>query len=217
MLKAILFVLVLVGSTVPAFAETQKFQSWDEACAAATSVVAEGDLIFTDIPNFLFRQVAATTKTWTSHVGIAFKDQNANWIVAESTVPLSREVPLCEFLQKSSEYLFEIKRLNRPLDPSEISTLHSTTNSLLKRLYGFGFDFDSEKLFCSKFAYLAYQSIGVEVGTLQTFRELLTSNPNTPLTFWRFWFFGSIPWERRTVTPASQLNDPKVVSVLKGN
>jgi len=216
MFKAILTLVFLSGSALSAAAEPRKFQSWEDACAAAASVVTEGDLIFLDIPNVLFRHVAEGTKTWTSHVGIVFKDETDNWIVAESAVPLSREVPLCKFLQSSSEYSFEVKRLNRPLNSDELSVMRSTANGLLNRFYNLGFNFDSERLFCSKFVYLTYQSIEVEVGRLQTFRELLTDHPTAALTFWRFWFLGSIPWERRTVTPASQLNDPKFISVLRG-
>jgi hypothetical protein len=216
MSKMILATLVLIGQVANAQGE-QKFRAWEEACAAATSTVAEGDLIFLDIPNVIFRHVAEGTKTWTSHVGIVFKDKSGNWIVAESTIPLSKEVPLCKFLETSSEYSFEIKRLSRPLGSEEIAKLHSMANLLLNRFYTFGFDFDSNGLFCSKFVYLTYRSIDVEVGKPQTFHQLLADNPKASLNFWRLWFLGSIPWGRRTITPASQLNDLKFLSVLKGS
>jgi hypothetical protein len=38
----------------------------------------EGDLIFLDIPVFLFRQVALATQSWTSHVGVVFKDADGS-------------------------------------------------------------------------------------------------------------------------------------------
>jgi hypothetical protein len=189
--------------------------TWNHVCHAAASVVAEGDLIFLDIPHFLFRRVAAGTNSWTSHVGIVFKDKNQNWIVAESSVPLSKEIPLCDFLQTSSEYTFEIKRLKRPLKANEISVMRIKASQMLHRFYTLGFDFESKRLFCSKFVYLTYQSIGIEVGRLQTFRELLNENPKASLAFWRIWFLGFIPWKRHTVTPASQLNDSKFQTVLK--
>jgi hypothetical protein len=50
-----------------------------------------GDILFTSIPNFLYRRVAQTTGSVTSHVGIAFYEQDAGWLVAESAVP-TREV-----------------------------------------------------------------------------------------------------------------------------
>lgn len=211
-----LIIAIILTSQIQALAEQKKFRSWEEACAATQSVVNEGDLIFLDIPNFIFRKVAEGTKSWTSHVGVVFKNNGGDWIVAESKVPLSKEVPLCDFLRSSSRYKFEVTRLNRPLDQDEIAEMHRTADSLLDRFYDLGFDFDSDRLFCSKFVYLTYQSINVEVGRIQTFRQLLMENPKASITFWKFWFFGSIPWERRTVTPASQLNDPKFFSILKG-
>ncbi|MBB7319210.1 hypothetical protein HEM98_020950, partial [Escherichia coli] len=38
-------------------------------------------------------------------------------------------------------------------------------------------------------------------------------NPNAKLTFWKFWFLGSIPWERKTVTPASLWHHPGLVLI----
>ncbi|EJJ5485694.1 TPA: YebB family permuted papain-like enzyme, partial [Escherichia coli] len=36
---------------------------------------------------------------------------------------------------------------------------------------------------------------------------------NAKLTFWKFWFLGSIPWERKTVTPASLWHHPGLVLI----
>jgi hypothetical protein len=215
--KMMLCLMALSFLAVPrAFAGDETFHSWDEACARTEAAVAEGDLIFLDIPNPIFRQVAAATKTWTSHVGVVFKDEQGQWIVDESKVPFSKQTPLCDFLKTSSEYLFEVKRLNQPLAVEDIAKMHAKADAMRGRLYDLGFDFDSDRMFCSKFAYLVYQEAGVEAGRVQTFRELLTENPDYSLTFWQIWFLGDIPWERLTVTPASQLNDEKFISILKG-
>jgi hypothetical protein len=176
----------------------------------------EGDLIFLDIPNPLFRHVAIATNSWTSHVGIAFQERG-RWMVAESAFPVSRQVPLHRFIKRSARCAFEIKRLKRDLKQPEVEKLRSAAAEMLRRWYGLGFDFDSERLFCSKFVHLAYRSIGVEAGRVETFRQLLAHNPAVSTSFWKAWFFGTIPWERRTVTPASQLNDPAFVTVMKGN
>lgn len=216
MLKAIVTISVLLSSLKPAYAATGKFQSLDESCAAASSVLQEGDLVFLDIPVSIFRKVAESTKSWTSHVGVAFKNENGQWIIAESTFPRSKETPLRKFLKKSANYKFEIKRLNRSLEVSEVASMRAKATELLGRPYTFGFDFDSKNLFCSKFAYLVFQAVGVEIGQPQTFQDLLKENPSGSTAFWQWWFFGSIPWERRTVTPASQLNDLDLITVLQG-
>lgn len=180
------------------------------------SILQEGDLIFLDIPFFLFRRVAASTKTWTSHVGIVFKNETGDWVVSESKIPFSKEVPLDAFLKRSAKGRFEIRRLNRSLSEQETTRLRTEAYFNHGYIYGLGFNLESKKLFCSKHVYQAYQAVGVEVGEVQTFRNLLEDNPtSSDLTFWRAWFFGLIPWNRKTVTPASQLNDKKFFTVMK--
>lgn len=48
----------------------------------------------------------------------------------------------------------------------------------------------------------------VRVRKIETFRELLQSNPDAPLTFWKCWFLGSVPWSRRTITPIILWRNP---------
>lgn len=212
---AFFLILFILGLNQQVLAETtNKYSSWGEACEAVKNVVAEGDLIFLDIPMQLFREVASGTNSWTSHVGIVFLDGNGKWIVSESKVPLSKDTPLCDYIKASSKFRFEVKRLNRPLDKNEIFKMRSSAQSLLGQWYHLGFQLDSNRLFCSKLVYLVYESIGVKIGKIQTFKELLEENPNASLAFWRAWYFGSIPWERRTITPASQLRDEKLYTVL---
>ncbi len=57
------------------------------------------------------------------------------------------------------------------------------------------------------------KALCIPVGEIETFGELLNSNPNAKLTFWKFWFLGSIPWERKTVTPASLWHHPGLVLI----
>lgn len=217
MFKFIIATAFALFHQIPAFASEIRFQSWPEACSRAEQAVAEGDLIFLDIPNRLFREVAKSTRSWTSHVGVVVKNPAGQWRVAEGAVPLSQELALCDFLKKSSPYKLEIRRLGRPLGPVEISTMKTTAQSMLGQPYDLGFNFDSRKTFCSKFVYLVYRSVGIEVGKIQSFQDLLAENPQSSLGFWRLWFLGRIPFERRTVTPASQLVDSKFTTVLDGH
>lgn len=211
-----LLLLVLTVS-LPGHTVELKFKSWNEACAAAEASVAEGDLIFLDLPDYVWRQVAKSTNSWASHVGVVFRDKHGQWIVAESAVPFSKEDSLCHYLKGSSRYNFEVRRLKSSLTASEVERMRSASASMLFKLYDLGFDFDSDKLFCSKFAYLVYQSIGVEIGQIQTLKQLLEENPNGPVEFWKIWFLGNIPWERRTISPASELRDAKFYTVLRGS
>jgi hypothetical protein len=84
------------------------------------------------------------------------------------------------------------------------------------KLYGLGFDYYSKRLYCSKFVYDVYQSaLNIEVGKKETFKELIEANPEASKTFWRFWFFGFIPWKRITVTPASQYEDERLETAFE--
>ena len=45
--------------------------------------------------------------------------------------------------------------------------------------------------------------------------ELLARNPDSPLPFWRAWYFGRIPWRRSTVTPASLYASPRLATIYE--
>ncbi|MCB0415550.1 MAG: sterol desaturase family protein, partial [Bdellovibrionales bacterium] len=213
----LVFLLIPTLKANPSFASIQYPLQLEEVCSTAKGILKEGDLIFIDIPNFLFREVASSTQSWTSHVGIVFKNKTNQWVVYESKIPLSKQTPLCEFLKRSAKYRFEIRRYLDGLDKDELLKMKSVGQSLMGRFYNLGFNLDSDKLFCSKFVYMVYQSIGISIGKVQTFKELLDENSNHSLTLWRLWFLGHIPWDRRTVTPASQLLDSNFHTVLEFN
>jgi hypothetical protein len=82
--------------------------------------------------------------------------------------------------------------------------------------YHLGFDLDSPRQFCSKFVYEIYRdALGVNVGTVESFRDLLQRNPSYPLAFWKLWFLGRIPWERRTITPGTQYESALLETVYE--
>jgi hypothetical protein len=55
------------------------------------------------------------------------------------------------------------------------------------------------------------------LGEVEDFSTLLKRNPQADQQFWKMWYFGDIPWERKTVTPASLLNDAKLHVVFDGH
>jgi cell wall-associated NlpC family hydrolase len=175
-----------------------------------------GDILFLDISNILYREVARATSSWTSHVGICFRDEDGGWLVAESTVPRSRIVPLERYLAKTAQERIAVRRLHGGLSDEQVRRLRVAAESRLGRPYHLGFDFDSRRLFCSKFVYEVFkEALDIEVGRMQDFRKLFTTHPDPRLWFWRIWYFGRIPWGRRTVTPESQYSDPRLETVLE--
>lgn len=178
------------------------------------SLLEPGDVLFTSIPNFLYRRVAKATGSTTSHVGIAFYDPDAGWLVAESAVPTVRYSPIADFISRSDNGWLVVRRMRGGLSAKQVASLRHECNVRMGKFYHFGFHYGSPRQFCSKFVYETYlAALRVEVGTLESFRALLNSLPNTPLWFWRLWFFGRIPWTRLTVTPASQLRSNHLETV----
>jgi hypothetical protein len=164
-----------------------------------------GDLVFIRISNFLYRRVAEATNSWTTHVGMIDHRADTDWIVAESTVPFSRYSPLSKFLRRTEGGQWAVLRLKAALDLPAQARLQREARCRMGKWYHLGFDLDSRHQFCSKFVYEVYQSaLGVSIGSIKSFRELVAKNPGSPLNFWRIWFLGRIPWERRTITPSSQ-------------
>jgi len=178
------------------------------------SLLRPGDVLFTSIPNFLYRRVAKATGSKSSHVGIAFHDCKTGWLVAESGVPTVRYSTIADFVSRSDGGWVAVRRLREGLTENQVASLRHECDARMGTLYHLGFDYDSPRQFCSKFVYQTYlAALGVEIGTLQSFEALLNSLPDTPLLFWRLWFMGRIPWTRLTVTPASQLRSDKLETI----
>lgn len=186
----------------------------ESQCKEIESKVREGDIAFINVDNWLYRQVAAATKGWTTHVGIVLREDN-KWIVAESTIPFSKKTPFCKFIRKTDHDQYSIRRLGHiDLAMKEVAQIKADVNANLGRVYDFYFNYDAPRLFCSKFVYdLIKQSTGIEVGKVQTLGEIRDSNPQGDTTFWEYWFLGNVPWEQRTITPQNMYEDAKLMTV----
>jgi len=177
------------------------------AVAQLEPILAEGDILFTRLRTPFGRQIADASASWASHVGIALRDEHGTWRVAESRIPLSCYSSLESFLARSEDCSVVARRLRGGLEPAQVAALRESAERRFGQWYDTGFKYDrQQRAFCSKFAYDVYrEALGIEIGRKESFRELLARNPEPRLGFWRWWYFGSIPWDRITVTPASQL------------
>ena len=173
-----------------------------------------GDIIFISIPYFLYQQIEKGTACRASHVGMVFHDENEGWVVAESKVPVSTYTKLDKYLARTKGGWCCVRRLNRELNENEINRLREECDKQMGKLYHLGFKYISPRLFCSKLVYDAYnRALNIEVGELNTLRELFEKQPRMSVRFWRLWYFGFIPWDRITVTPASQLDADNLETV----
>jgi uncharacterized membrane protein (UPF0127 family) len=179
------------------------------AAAALQPDVREGDLVFIATPNLLYRRVASSSGTWTSHIGFVYKREGEQCHVAESTVPVARVTTFEKFVGRSDFAQFAVLRLKNPPDSDAMHELRSHADTLLGTPYNLWFNYDSNWQFCSKFVHDCYrEKLGVELGDLVTFGELIDMQPEMPLIFWKLWYLGKLPLKKRTVTPAAQLESP---------
>jgi len=174
----------------------------------------EGDVLFISINAFLYKQVAQGTGSWSSHVGFAIKEQN-QWLIIESKVPFVTKTPLRKFLSRTCNAEVMVRRLKQPPADSDIEKLKAAAEKRMGAIYHLGFKYNSKRQFCSKFVHQVFkEALGVELGKIQTLEQLLEENPQASVRFWRFWYFGFIPWQRKTLTPASQIADPTLDTIL---
>lgn len=176
-----------------------------------------GDVVFIRIPSQPFTKVSDTTSSWTNHVGIVSDVSGAEPVIAESRVPLSGETGWSSFVKRSDAGRVAVARLNAPLNERQQGKLKKALAARRGILYDTGFDLRSPRQFCSRYVREALdEATGVKLGEVENFAVLLQRNPNADQTFWRMWYFGNIPWQRETVTPASLLRDDRLVVYFDG-
>jgi len=176
-----------------------------------------GDIVFTRIGAYPFRKVAEATGTWTNHVGIVLDVSGAEPIIGESRFPFSGSTTLSRFVARSTGSRVAVMRLPTPLTPAQQGAIGVAAVQRQHVFYDTGFDAHSHRQFCSRYVReVLQQAAGVDVGQVETFKQLLASAPQADVGFWRAWYFGSIPWQRETVTPASVLHTPGLQTVFDG-
>ncbi|EBR8157888.1 YebB family permuted papain-like enzyme [Salmonella enterica subsp. enterica serovar Newport] len=173
-----------------------------------------GDIVFTCIGSRLFGQVSSASRCWCNHVGLITGHNGEDYLVAESRIPFSTVTTLSQFIQRSAGRQYAVRRLRGGLTVQQKRLVVAQVRPRLHRLYNTGFSYDSSRQFCSKFVSdICYDALAVRVGKIETFRDLFRDNPDARLTFWRCWFLGTIPWSRRTITPASLWRDPELTLI----
>jgi Permuted papain-like amidase enzyme, YaeF/YiiX, C92 family len=192
-----------------------------EATAASVRVLAPalnvGDVVFIRVAARPFREVAAATDSWTNHVGIVIDISGVEPLIAESTFPLSRTTKLSKFVARSERGRVAIARLKAAPTAEQQQQIVAAAERRSGIFYDTGFDLHSRRQFCSRYVReVIKEATGIEVGEVETFAALLTRRPRTDLGFWRVWYFGQIPWQRETVTPASLLRSPALLPVFDG-
>lgn len=176
-----------------------------------------GDLVFIRIPHQPFIEVADTTMSWTNHVGIVVDTSGDEPIIAESRVPVSGATSWPHFVARSERGRVAVLRPGVVLNGRQRRELRRAAVARYGIHYDTGFDLYSRGEFCSRYVReVLQQATGIKFGRVENFSHLLKKNPHANLLFWRAWYFGYIPWQRETVTPASLLDDKKLHRVFDG-
>jgi hypothetical protein len=176
-----------------------------------------GDLVFICVGALPFRKIADSTRSWTNHVGIVLEVRGGQAIIGESRFPFSGRTSLSRFAARSSGRRVAVARLQRSPDPAQRERIAAAARKRRGVFYDTGFNLASRRQFCSRYVReVLLEATGNAVGEVESFATLLARNPDADLRFWQAWFFGRIPWSRRTVTPASLLASPQVRTVFDG-
>jgi hypothetical protein len=185
-----------------------------EALAAQLQV---GDLVFIRLPYLLTRKIADANNSWVNHVGIVIDVSGAEPVIAESRIPRAKTGGLADFLARSEHGRVAVRRLPKRLSPEEQQALQTAARARLGAWYDLGFDLHSRKQFCSKYVReVLQQATGTSIGEVETFKTLLARHPAADQSFWKLWFLGAIPWQRETVTPASEYASIELSTVFDG-
>ncbi len=176
-----------------------------------------GDVVFIRVDQKPFREIAATTGTWTNHVGIVVSAQGGEVLIGESAFPWSRLTPLARLVARSKAGRIAVLRFVEPLSAEEKGRILAAATEQQGILYDTGFDLHSHREFCSRYVReVVLAASGRQLGEVETFRSLFAKHPDANLGFWRLWYFGRIPWDRETVTPASLYSSPRLAVVFDG-
>lgn len=159
-----------------------------------------GDIVFIATSGSRYRRVAKA-----SHAGIVFEDGKGGWVVAESALRACRYRPLDRFLNRSDDNWFVVRRLERALSPEQVEALRAACDARIGKWYQLGFRYGSSGTYRSKFVDEVYrEALGVDIGTAETFSELLRRNPVESPGLWKLWFSGRVPPQRKTKSAASR-------------
>jgi len=177
-----------------------------------------GDVVFIDVKPLPFQKVSEATASWVNHVGVVIDVSGNDPVIAESTFPFSRTTRFSRFVARSIGRRVAVMRLDTLLTWRQEEAVRSASEKRMGIRYDTGFNLHSRGQFCSRFVReVMAEATGVTLGETETFGALLAGNPDVRLGFWQAWYFGRIPWQRETITPASLLRSNRLRPVFDGS
>lgn len=195
------YLLVVLNSAYSGFAQGAPYQ--------------EGDLIFHESQSEQSKAIREVTESRWSHVGVLFLEKGL-WYVAEAIQPVT-VTPLSSFIIRGKNKEYRIYRLPG-LTNQQRSQLSVEASKFIGKNYDVYFEWSNDRIYCSEFVYkIFYSATGIEIGTVQKFRDLKLDGPYAKeLIRRRSTDTGhSLNLDEHIVTPVSQINDGNLILVEK--
>lgn len=169
-----------------------------------------GDLLFQISRSGQAAAIAkATGSPWT-HCGMVFHRQGS-WQVLEASKKV-KWTPLSEWIAQGKDLSLEVRRVDsavfRP-DSSGLAALEQSASRHIGKPYDLVFGWSDSAIYCSELPWKAYRGIGVDLGLVQTLRQLNLSSPEAKDLIQRRGHLG-IRWEDSLVTPSGLRNSPRL-------
>ena len=186
--------------------------SWSSAFALPSSF-ENGDIIFQESQSNQSKAIQEATKSRWGHVGLLFEERG-QWFVAEAVQPV-RVTTLAAFIAKGKNRDYQVYRLPGLTD-SQREILRAQVRTYLGQDYDIYFEWTDDLIYCSELVYKSYlHATGIEIGTVQHFKDLRLDGPYVKdLIRRRLQDTGrTLDLNERIVTPASQIQDPKLTLV----
>jgi len=180
----------------------------------------DGDLIFQESRSSQSAAILAATGSHFTHMGIiALKNGKPEVVEASGKV---RRIGLDRWLKQGLGGKYAIYRLAN-LTTGQAARAVRKAESFGGKPYDIFFRFGNDRIYCSELPLLAFRSVGIELGKIETIEQLNTATPQVRTLFLKRWkahpdcraarsadACWQIVLRQRLVTPASIAQDKKL-------
>lgn len=206
-LRAILVVLVILLVALGAWARSRYWEpairqrSCERILKRLEPTLRPGDVLFQMSRSRQSRAISKATGSLWTHCGLVFFRQG-RWQVLEASKTV-RWTPLSEWIERGEDLRLEVRRVDSQvvlLNSSRLDTLERSAARYLGKPYDHVFGWSDSAIYCSELAWKVFRSAGVDLGSVQTLRDLDLSSPEAKDLVQRRTPLG-IRWEDTLVTP----------------
>jgi hypothetical protein len=194
---------------------TAFFVALGTTTALAAPDYQDGDLIFHQSQSAQSKAIHEATGSRWSHVGVLLED-SGTWYVAEATQPV-RVVTLKSFIARGRGNHYRTYRLPGLTSPQK-QVLRDEIGKMMGGDYDLYFEWTDDLIYCSELTYKAFlKATGVELGTLQKFKDLKLDGPYVKeLIRRRIQDTGrTLNLEEPILTPISQMIDSDLKLIIQ--